>query len=90
MVITVADDGIGMDATTARLAFDPFFSGREDGSDLEPAAGLGLSVSHGLIESHGGTISIDSAPGRGTTVEVRLPVGNATATFDQGRGGKVA
>jgi signal transduction histidine kinase len=89
-LISISDDGVGMDATTARLAFDPFFSGREEGSDLEPAAGLGLSVSHGLIESHGGTISIHSEPGRGTTVDIRLPAGDAIETTDQRQGGKVA
>jgi signal transduction histidine kinase len=89
-VIAITDDGIGMDATTARLAFDPFFSGREDAADLEPAAGLGLSVSNGLIESHGGTINIDSRPGRGTTVEIRLPVGRPLVTVGDSEGGKIA
>ena len=74
-LITITDDGIGMDATTARLAFDPFFSGRDDSTNIAPAAGLGLSVSNGLIESHGGTITIYSRPGRGTTIEIRLPAG---------------
>jgi signal transduction histidine kinase len=77
-----------MDAATAKLAFDPFFSGRDE-SGVEPAAGLGLSVSNGLIESHGGTISIQSRPGRGTTVEIRLPAGPPD-TSDENRGGKVA
>jgi signal transduction histidine kinase len=89
-LIAITDDGIGMDATTARLAFDPFFSGREDAADLEPAAGLGLSVSNGLIESHGGTISIDSRPGRGTTVEIRLPAGRPRETIGDSEGGKIA
>jgi signal transduction histidine kinase len=87
-LITITDDGIGMDAATAQLAFDPFFSGRDD-AGVEPAAGLGLSVSSGLVESHGGTISIHSRPGRGTTVEIRLPAGRPD-TIDEGRGVKVA
>jgi signal transduction histidine kinase len=89
-LISITDDGVGMDAATAGLAFDPFFSGREEGSDLEPSAGLGLSVSHGLIESHGGTIRIRSTPGRGTTVEIRLPADNTSGSIDQGQGGRVA
>ena len=89
-LITITDDGIGMDATTARLAFEPFFSGRDDAADLEPAAGLGLSVSNGLIESHGGTINIDSRPGRGTTVEIRLPAGRPPETSGDSEGGKIA
>jgi signal transduction histidine kinase len=87
-LITITDDGVGMDAATAKLAFDPFFSGRDE-SGVEPAAGLGLSVSNGLIESHGGTISIQSRPGRGTAVEIRLPAGPPD-TSDENRGGKVA
>jgi two-component system NtrC family sensor kinase len=88
-LITVTDDGVGMDATTAQLAFEPFFSGRDDEPDVAPAAGLGLSVSNGLIESHGGTISIHSRPGRGTTVEIRLPAGRPDM-IGESRGGKVA
>jgi signal transduction histidine kinase len=88
-LISITDDGVGMDATTARLAFDPFFSGREDAVDVEPAAGLGLSVSNGLIESHGGTISIRSRPGRGTTVEIRLPAGRPDS-IGASRGGEAA
>jgi signal transduction histidine kinase len=88
-MITITDDGVGMDATTAQLAFDPFFSGREDAEDVEPAAGLGLSISNGLIESHGGTISIHSRPGRGTTVEIRLPAGPTDMVGDS-RGGRAA
>jgi two-component system NtrC family sensor kinase len=88
-LISITDDGVGMDAATARLAFDPFFSGREDALDVEPAAGLGLSVSNGLIESHGGTISIISRPGRGTTVEIRLPAGRPDSIGDS-RGGEAA
>jgi signal transduction histidine kinase len=87
--ITITDNGVGMDATTAGLAFDPFFSGREDEAGHEPAAGLGLSVSIGLIESHGGTISISSSPGRGTTVEIRLPSAQASVADDESQVGVV-
>ncbi|MBA2380803.1 MAG: hypothetical protein H0V73_01715 [Chloroflexi bacterium] len=72
-LVTIVDDGVGMDAETAGLAFEPFFSAREVPEGSEPATGLGLSISTGLIESHGGTITINSRPGAGTTVEIRLP-----------------
>jgi signal transduction histidine kinase len=86
-VITIADDGVGMDAETARLAFEPFFSARPAEHGAEPATGLGLSVSAGLIESLSGTISIDSTPGRGTTVVIRLPAVDArSAVDDEGMG----
>lgn len=67
-VLTIADDGAGMSEEAAGRAFEPFFS------DRPGSVGLGLSVSHGLVESHGGTIDLRSRPGRGTTVEIRLPI----------------
>jgi signal transduction histidine kinase len=96
-VLTVADDGIGMDAATLELAPEPFFSGRADRPGEPIPRGLGLSISSGLVESHGGTIDIDSWPGRGTTVEIRLPLqpaagveatsGDAPAWFRHDLGG---
>jgi two-component system, NtrC family, sensor kinase len=69
-VVTITDDGVGMDETVAAQALVPFFSARRDAGAL----GLGLSVSHGLIESHGGTIRLISTEGFGTTVEIALPL----------------
>jgi signal transduction histidine kinase len=69
-VVTIADDGEGMDEAAAAQAFVPFYSGRRESG----ASGLGLSVSLGLVESHGGSIRIESQAGVGTTVEIRLPV----------------
>ncbi|HET7031342.1 MAG TPA: ATP-binding protein [Candidatus Limnocylindrales bacterium] len=54
-------------------ARDPFFSGRPEELRVPPSRRLGLSTSSGLVESHGGTISLASALGRGTVVDVRLP-----------------
>jgi signal transduction histidine kinase len=72
-VVTIADDGEGMDDVVAAQAFVPFFTVRQDSG----AAGLGLSASLGLVESHGGTIRIHSQLGIGTTVEIRLPISRA-------------
>ncbi|HET9520048.1 MAG TPA: ATP-binding protein [Candidatus Limnocylindrales bacterium] len=69
-VITIADDGVGMEEAVAAQAFVPFFSGRR----ASGAPGLGLSVSLGLVESHHGNIRLHSQVGVGTTVEIRLPV----------------
>jgi signal transduction histidine kinase len=69
-VVTITDDGVGMDEIVAAQAFVPFFSGR-------PAAestGLGLSASLGLVESHRGTIHLSSKEGVGTTVVISLPI----------------
>jgi PAS domain S-box-containing protein len=66
--IAIHDDGPGMDEATRRRVFDPFFTTKREGS------GLGLTVSYGIVQRHGGTMSIDSQPGHGTVVTVRLPV----------------
>jgi signal transduction histidine kinase len=68
--IVVGDDGPGMDPETAARACDPFFSGREAGRGI----GLGLPKARRLIESSGGSLVIESRPGRGTRCIVDLPV----------------
>ena len=68
-VLEVADNGIGMDRETREKAFSLFFSSK--GTE---GTGLGLFVAHKIVSAHGGTIRIESEPGRGTTFEVRLPV----------------
>jgi PAS domain S-box-containing protein len=71
----VADDGAGMDAETQRRAFEPFFTTKP----VDAGTGLGLSVVHGIVSAHGGTVAVDSAPGRGTTVHVHLPAAQGDA-----------
>lgn len=66
VAITVHDNGQGIPADVLPRIFEPHFSTRTSGS------GLGLAISRRLIESWGGTIEIESAPGRGTRVEIRL------------------
>ena len=84
VTIMVSDDGVGMADTTIDRAFEPFFSGRELETDDALATGLGLAVSRGLIEAHGGAITLTSGPGRGTRVELRLPVQRPAAETDRG------
>ncbi|OYT72071.1 MAG: hypothetical protein CFK52_06135 [Chloracidobacterium sp. CP2_5A] len=67
--LTVADTGIGMDEATRQHVFDPFFTTK----DMGDGAGLGLSVVHGIVTAHSGTITVESAPGKGTRFEVRFP-----------------
>ncbi|MBN8524585.1 MAG: response regulator [Planctomycetes bacterium] len=77
--LTVADTGVGMDAETAARLFEPFFSTKAPGA----GAGLGLAAAYGTVQEHGGAIQVDTAPGKGTTMRVRLPL-LATAVADPG------
>jgi signal transduction histidine kinase/CheY-like chemotaxis protein len=67
--IAVTDSGIGMDEATLARAVEPFFSTKGVGR----GTGLGLSMAHGLAAQSGGTLTLKSAPGRGTTAEIWLP-----------------
>ena len=67
--LEVADTGSGIAPAVRDKIFDPFFTTKPQGQ----GTGLGLSISHGIVADHGGTISVESAPGKGTTFLVRLP-----------------
>jgi signal transduction histidine kinase/ligand-binding sensor domain-containing protein/CheY-like chemotaxis protein len=70
--LEVSDTGCGMSPETRSKVFDPFYSTKGAGH------GLGLAVVHGIVQSLGGTIDITSEVGRGTTIQVMLPCGQAT------------
>ncbi|GFE61258.1 nitrogen regulation protein NR(II) [Geobacter sp. AOG2] len=67
-VITVTDTGCGIDGATAAHLFEPFWTTKTDGS------GLGLAVTYRIIEAHGGTVSVESPPGKGCRFTIMLPV----------------
>jgi two-component system NtrC family sensor kinase len=69
VVIEVRDTGEGISREHLKRIYDPFFTTKGQGH----GTGLGLSVSYGIVREHGGTITVESAPGKGTTFEVALP-----------------
>jgi signal transduction histidine kinase/CheY-like chemotaxis protein len=77
--IVVQDNGTGMDERTLARAVEPFFSTKGVGK----GTGLGLSMVHGLAAQLGGSLHLDSAPGKGTTAEILLPVADEPALADE-------
>jgi signal transduction histidine kinase len=73
--IIVADDGPGIPADVIPKIFDPFFTTK----DVGEGSGLGLSIVHGIVDRHGGRITVDSQVGTGTTFRIVIPV-RAAAT----------
>jgi signal transduction histidine kinase len=70
IVVTVADTGVGIPPEIMSKVFEPFYTTKPDGR----GTGLGLSVSLGSVHAHGGTMEVESEPGKGTRVSVLLPV----------------
>jgi signal transduction histidine kinase len=75
--LSVADTGSGIPEEIRDKIFEPFVTTKGAlGGSQTPGTGLGLSVSYGIVQEHGGTIEVASADGRGTTMIVRLPIVN--------------
>lgn len=68
--LTVQDNGLGISEETKQRAFEPFYTTRQSKGGM----GLGLSIVHGIVVDHGGSISIEGQPDKGTTVTIELPI----------------
>lgn len=79
LALTVADDGVGMDAAARARATEPFFTTRSVGGGV----GLGLSMVKGALNQWGGRLKIVSEPGKGTTVTMLLPTLGSASAADQ-------
>jgi PAS domain S-box-containing protein len=76
VVVDVTDNGAGVPDDVRSRIFDPFFTTKPVGLGV----GLGLSICHGIVSAHGGTIAVESVPGRGSTFRVALPAERADAS----------
>ena len=75
--VAIADTGCGIPKELLGKIFDPFFTTKET-----KGTGLGLAVSYGIIENHGGTIEVESVVGSGSTFTIKLPL---TVTEERGK-----
>ena len=73
-VLAVADSGPGMDAETREHVFERFYRADPSRARASGGAGLGLAIVAAVVEAHGGAVEVESTPGAGTTVRVRLPL----------------
>ena len=71
VVVSIRDTGVGIAPEHLDRIFDPFFTTKNVGT----GTGLGLSTSFGIVQRHGGTLSVESRVGRGTVFRLRLPLG---------------
>ena len=82
LVLRITDSGPGLGETEQQRIFEPFCrAGRSDTGGL----GLGLAICRGLVRAQGGSIAVDSTPGKGTTVSVTLPASPVPALVGSGR-----
>ncbi len=82
--ITVRDTGVGMSPEVKRRIFEPFFTTKEVGQ----GTGMGMAAVFGTIRQHRGAVEVESAPGRGTAVDVLLPASSARSTAGPGAPGE--
>ncbi len=88
-MLRVRDTGIGIGETDLEKLFQPFHQVEDGFARRFEGAGLGLFVSRAVAEAHGGSLALESAPGRGTTAILELPIASLPQAphFTTGRSG---
>lgn len=81
VVFAVTDHGIGLAPAETKRIFERFYQVDQSLTRQRGGCGLGLSIVHGIVTAHGGTVEVESAPGRGSTFRVRLPAATAIAAM---------
>jgi signal transduction histidine kinase len=76
VVVSIRDTGVGIPPEHLDRIFDPFFTTKNVGT----GTGLGLSTSFGIVQRHGGTLSVESRTGEGTLFRLRLPIASEQAS----------
>jgi signal transduction histidine kinase len=77
VVVEITDSGVGMSAEIQKRIFEPFFTTKPDGK----GTGLGLSVSYGIVQTHEGTLTVQSREGTGSSFRISLPAAEAPVAF---------
>jgi two-component system NtrC family sensor kinase len=68
--LEIIDNGLGISPEDMKHIFEPFFSSKQKASGI----GLGLPIVHGIVQSHKGTINVESETGKGTIISINLPL----------------
>jgi signal transduction histidine kinase len=85
LIIRISDTGIGMPAEDIPLVVLPFHRRKRAFDGTHQGAGIGLPFAKAILELHGGQLEIESAPGKGTTVTITLPLAAQTGPQSVGR-----
>jgi signal transduction histidine kinase len=84
--LRVEDNGVGMTAETMRKIYDPFFTTKNNPTEgRHKGTGLGLAVTYGIVQEHGGTIEVSSVLNEGTVFRLELPSGERAAKPESSR-----
>ena len=86
LIVSVVDQGPGIPPAERERIFEPFYRGRHAGEGRWTGSGLGLAIARGFIEAGGGSITVESLPGQGTSFLISLPANGKAATEARSNG----